>query len=430
MRRALWCVWLAACGSSSIAGDEPDAGAGAGVDAAAVSSVDAPPGQQSCSTVAVGASLGRDRLMIGGAMDDATFAARPFDVRYVYLSGDTPAASGCGDCRACTVGGKSCANSGGGCNWWGCWQYDQEPPGRYAVNFIRGVRARGGIPMITYYVRLTVSGGQETGTELDALNDATRVRRYLADWRFLAARVKEATDDPVILHVEPDLWGYGQSRRGNDPTTIPVALAGADAACAGLPNHFGGLARCMVAIAAAVAPNARVALHVSPWAAQFDAFLDNGPSFDLLGHADRTAAYVNALGATGSPLWVVDMSDRDAGFNGRWWDATDATRPNFANPIAWARRVAQKLGKPFLWWQVPYGHVGHTVACVNGVGAYEDNRLDYVFDHPDRIAAGGALGVAFGAGTGCMTTAESDGGHFLARAATWFGGARVGLMCP
>jgi hypothetical protein len=124
------------------------------------------------------------------------------------------------------------------------------------------------------------------------------------------------------------------------------------------------------------------------------------------------------------------MADRDAGFNGRWWDATDATRPNFANPIAWARRVSQRMGQPYLWWQVPYGHVGHTVACVNGAGAYEDNRVDYIFDHPDRFAAGGALGVAFGAGAGCQTTPETDDGHFAARAAAYFGGARPALSCP
>jgi hypothetical protein len=283
--------------------------------------------------------------------------------------------------------------------------------------------------MITYYLWLTVSGGVESVAELDSLNEAARVRRYLADWRFLAARVAEATADPVILHVEPDLWGYGQGRKGNDPTTIPVALTGADPACAGLPDHFGGLARCMVAIAAAVAPNARVALHVSPWAAQFDAFLDNGPSFDLLGHADRTAAYMNALGAS-TPLWVVDMTDRDAGFNGRWWDTTDATRPNFANPIAWAKRVRDRLGKPFLWWQVPYGHIGNVETCVNGAGAYEDNRLDYIFDHPDRFAAGGALGIAFGAGTGCQTTPETDDGHFAARAASYYAVSRPAPSCP
>jgi hypothetical protein len=58
----------------------------------------------------------------------------------------------------------------------------------------------------------------------------------------------------------------------------------------------------------------------------------------------------------------------------------------------------------------------------NVCGAYEDNRVDYFFDHAEEFAAAGSLGVAFGAGEGCQTTAESDGGHFLGRAAAYFEG--------
>ncbi len=44
-----------------------------------------------------------------------------------------------------------------------------------------------------------------------------------------------------------------------------------------------------------------------------------------------------------------------------------------------------------------------------------------MFDHPERFADGGALGVAFGAGATGMTTPATDGGHFVERATAYFG---------
>jgi hypothetical protein len=398
-------------------------------------SIDGAPGPDAavaaCPASSLGARLGRDRLLLGGTMDDAAFDARPFDLRYVYLAANVPDPGPCGSCTSCTVAGKSCANAAGGCAWWGCWQYDQVPPGQYVVDFIQAAEDRGAIPMFSYYVWYTIAGNVEKGPELAALDDGARMKRYLADWRFLCQTVKRATDGPVILQVEPDLWGFGQNVGGNDPTQVAAKVSAAGiAACAGLPDDMTGFARCMVAIARAEAPGALVALHVSSWGAQFDAFVDNGPGFDLLGHADRTAAWFQALGVT-MDLFTLDMSDRDAGFNDHWFDVTNQTRPNFADATAWAKRVTEKLGLPVLWWQVPYGHLGNVVACnASGEGAYEDNRVDYFFDHPERFAAGGALGIAFGAGTSCQTTPATDGGHFVSRAGDYYAGNRPVLCGP
>ncbi len=206
---------------------------------------------------------------------------------------------------------------------------------------------------------------------------------------------------------------------------MPWSAAGA-AECGGEPDTMGGLARCLAAIARAAAPSVLVGFHASAWAAGFDAFIDNGPDFDLLGHADESAAWLETLGAGQADLVVVEMSDRDAGFNGRFWDATNATRPNFHDAFAWVERVGTDLGLPSLFWQVPYGHMGMPNDCDH----YEDNRVDYVFDHPDELSAAGCVGVAFGAGTGCMTTPASDGGHFVERAGDYFAGGGTALCLP
>jgi hypothetical protein len=123
------------------------------------------------------ASLGRDTVVIGGSMEDATAAKAPFDSRYLYLSGGLfDGSAPCASCASgCTAGGSTCANSGSGCAWWGCWQWDQDPPGQYAVDFVsKGEKAspyahpnEGGIdPADVTYVTFTGATNRATGKDI------------------------------------------------------------------------------------------------------------------------------------------------------------------------------------------------------------------------------------------------------------------------
>ena len=424
---------LAGCGDDD--GAAPDAAVRDGghptdaavtPDAAPTDAGPRPDGGGDCPAADLGTLLGRDRLLIGGSMSDDAFDQAPFDLRYRYLAGAVPAGGPCTDCASgCTVNGQSCDNAHG-CDWWGCWQWDQDPPGRYVADIVDAVRAAGAIPMITYYIWFSVADQVEGAPEIAALTDGSRVADYLADFRFLCQVLAEAPDGPVILHLEPDLWGYGE-QVNTDPTQIQVALSAAgDPACAGLGDHFAGFARCLTAIARQVAPHALVALHASAWGAGHDAYTETDDTFDFADHAQRTAQYLLALGAADTDLVVVEMSDRDAGYNNRWWDPDNLTRPHFHQAIDWVATLGETLGLAPLWWQVPYGHMGLENTC----DRYEDNRVDYVFDHPEELATGGALGVAFGAGASCMTTPDTDDGYFLGRAATWFQSDRPPLCGP
>jgi hypothetical protein len=383
-------------------------------------------GSAACPAGDLGAALGRANLLVGGAMEDADFAAAPFGLRYRYLAGAVPTGGPCASCATgCTVNGADCSNAAG-CEWWGCWQWDQEPPGRYVANNITADEAAGAVPMFTYYVWLAASGYNEGMAEVTALSDGAVAQAYLADWRFFQQTIAASTSGPVIVHLEPDFWGYGEQAAA-DPEAIPAAVAAAGAAeCAAEPDTMGGFARCMVDVARAEAPNALLGFHASAWGAGYDAYLDNGPGFDRTAHADTTAAWLAALGAGAADLLVVEQSDRDAGFNGRWWDATNATLPDFTMALSWTSRVAGDLGLPLLWWQVPYGHVGLEDIC----DRYQDNRVDYFFDHPEEYAAAGALGIAFGAGAGCMTTPATDDGWFVMRASTYLAGPGTPLCGP
>lgn len=380
----------------------------------------------SCPAQDLANRLGITHLAIGGSMSDDRFAEADFDLRYQYLAGNVPTSGPCESCATgCSVDGASCDNANG-CAWWGCWQWDQVPPGQFVLDFIDKVDTAGAVPMIPYYLWYSVAGNIEGDAEIAALQQGALVDAYLADWRFLMETIARRDGVPVIVHIEPDLWGYAQKVNA-DPTQIPVALsAAADPACSGLPDTFAGLGRCMIAIARAEAPNALLGYHASAWAVGMDDFLNTDPNYDVAGDARTTADFLRATGADAVDLIVVEMSDRDAGFNNRWWDETDTALPHFTQAISWVRAVGEALSLPTLWWQVPYGHPGLEDAC----DRYSDNRVDYVFDHPERFSAAGSLGVAFGAGAGCMTTPDSDDGHFISRAQSYFSGTRPTLCAP
>ncbi len=375
-------------------------------------------------------SLGRDTVLIGAAMEDATAAKAPFDGRYLYLSGGLfDGSTPCASCASgCTAGGSSCANSGSGCGWWGCWQYDQDPPGQYVINFV-GVNEQATpaqIPMFTYYEELQASGLSEGTTQVAALDDAAFLTRYLNDWRFVLQKIGTHV---ALLHIEPDFWGYVQ-QLNSDPHAVPAQVTTADPTdCAGYENSAAGLARCMIAMVRSYAPNAKVGLHASAWGTKIDVLGNTDPRLDVVGEAQKMATFLAALGAQDGDFIVTDVSDRDAGYyqsigRNTWWDASNATLPDFHQAFTWMKALAEAMKLPVLVWQIPVGNM----SLDNTTGAWQDNRVDYFFAHMDEVAAAHIAGLFFGAGMGGMTTPETDGGNLLAKTTAYraAGGTKLG----
>ncbi len=358
--------------------------------------------------------VGKDHVLAGASMDDATAASAPFDLRYLYISGGLfDGAAPCASCAAgCTAFGQSCDNANG-CAWWGCWQYDQDPPGAYIRNFVATALGDGQIPMITYYEALQASGAAEGAPEVGAMNDAAFLGRYLADWRFLLQQVGQSV---AFLHIEPDFWGYAE-QMSQDPHSIAAAVAAANPTdCAGEESSIAGLARCMIAMARTYAPNARVGLHGSGWGTNFDVLQNSDPGFDVAGEAQKLGAFLVACGGDQGDFVVVDASDRDAGYyqsigQDSWWDDTDATLPNFAQAFSWSKTLAESVGRPIVWWQLPVGNM----SLPDQNNAWKDNRVDYFFAHTAELAASHGAAMAFGAGDGNQTTPESDGGNLVSK---------------
>ncbi len=381
-------------------------------------------------------SLGKTHLLVGGTMEDATANAAPFDVRYQYISGGV--ADGAGPCASCLTScasnGVSCKNPPNpnptniqGCGWWGCFQYDQDPPGAFVSGFALAAKPRNEIPMFTYYEILQASKAAEGKPEVTAANDGAFMPRYFADYRFFLQQIGESV---ALIHIEPDFWGYAESVN-EDPHLIPAAVASANGAdCAAEENTIAGLGRCFVSMARKYAPKAKISLHASAWGTQMDVTSNTSPTFDVNAEAQKLGAFMMKAGAGTGDFITVDASDRDAGYyqtQGRnsYWDATNATLPNFHQAFAWAKALAESVGLPLVWWQIPLGNMAQN----DTVNHWKDNRVDYFFAHTDELVKAHSVGIFFGAGRGDQTTPESDGGNFLAKSKAFFAGPAP-ASCP
>ncbi|MFY0570934.1 hypothetical protein ACN28E_44860 [Archangium lansingense] len=374
-------------------------------------------------------ALGKSHVLVGGKMSDDIASQAPFDVRYIYIAGGLfDSAEPCGSCLSCTAQARSCANSSGGCAWWGCWQWDQQAPGQYLRNFLRTAALRRQIPMITYYELLHTSGVPDGTAEVLRVADVSLMRRYFNDWRFVLKQIGSTT---ALLHLEPDFWAYAQFLAA-DPRLLPAAVASANPIdCANQENSVAGMGRCLISMARKYAPNAKVGLHASAWATKIDAHLNTNRLLDVTAEARKVADFLRLCGAADGDFIVIEASDRDSQWylvttgTRRWWDSTNYNMPSFNQAFTWSKALSERLGRPNLWWQLPVGNM----SLPGTREKWRDNRLDYFFDHPAQVAASHGLGMVFGSGAEGQTNPSTDNGHFLQRAKAYF--ARGGQpACP
>ena len=399
--------WLFGCGSSGLSGTTQGTGGTGGSGGST-----APQPSSSCLGSELLASLGKKNLMFGFSDVDATATLAPWDLRYLYLAGPIGDAS-------------SCSSANG--SWWGCWQDWSQPPGQYVTGFIGTDATNHQIALFTYYILLQASGASEGAGEVAAANDATFMASYFADWRFLLTTIGS---DTALLHIEPDFWGYAE-QANSDPHLVPAAVASANPTdCSGDENSIAGMGQCMVSMVRKYAPNAKVGLHASAWGSDIDVSLNTDSSLDVPAEAAKVANFLVGCGAANADFVVVEASDRDAGYYqsiGRdtWWDATNASLPDFTQALTWGQAVAETVGKPLLYWQIPVGNMNQD----NTTDHWQDNRVQYFFDHPDQLVAAHAVGVVFGAGATGQTTPSTDGGYLVGRANSYYAAGSL-PACP
>ncbi len=213
----------------------------------------------------------------GGAANLAGMRANngtSWDYRYQYLSAGV--------------------NTGNG---WANWN---SPAGQFATYYMQDSDSHGIMPAFVYYQMLQSngpSGGSEAGNDLAHLNSASTMSAYYADWKLLMQKIG-AFGKPVLVVVEPDLWGFIEqnaiSRGSHSAASVPASVASSGYADAqGYPNTAQGYAWALLHIRDKYAKNAVLALHSSSWGTGIDIASNTSASLNAASIGGTEAQFLN-----------------------------------------------------------------------------------------------------------------------------------------
>ena len=360
-------------------------------------------------------------------------ASAPFAFRYQYLAGGV--------------------NTGQG---WSTWDTGAQFPTYYIQDSARN----GVVPVFSYYQIRPSSPGNGMGEQdgdLANLGNVTTMRAYYADLKLFFQRAGAQSGSTVILHVEPDLWGYIQQRYGDDAAAAPAIVgASGTAELAGLPDNAAGFARAVVKLRDTYAPNVLLGYHLSLWGTNVDPLLQRPTDAEIDALATRSARFFTSLDAA-FDVAFAEFSDRDAartrtqsGGADPWWYPSD-----FARNVRYLAKFSTLTQKRIVMWQIPLGNT--TMRAENNTwNHYQDNKVEWLLDDPGRAnlsayARAGVIAFLFGRGgdgstcacdaagdgvtnpapiggnTRVSLSADDDGGYFRERAAAYYAAGSVVL---
>ncbi|MCC7363017.1 MAG: hypothetical protein IT303_01495 [Dehalococcoidia bacterium] len=338
-------------------------------------------------------------------------------------------------------------NTGSG---WATWNTG----GEFVRYYIEDSVANGIVPVFTYYqIRQSAPGNNQGEVDgvLGNLQNAGTMASYYSDLRLFFQKAAAFPSQLVVLHVEPDLWGFGQQRAsGDNAATVPAVVGSSGLPeLAGLPNNLAGVAQAVVRLRDRYAPNVAIGYGLSTWGTGVDPAASNPSNETIDALARRSAAFYASLGA-GFDVTFAEFADRDAGFyqhvygdGSRWWDAAD-----FARNVRYLSVFSSQTARPIVMWQIPLGNTKMR-AQNNTWGHYQDNRVEWLLDDPGRanlrayadagvdafLFGGGASGTtcacdamgdgvtnpaAINGNTAVSLNADDDGGYFKARAKAYY----------
>jgi hypothetical protein len=362
-----------------------------------------------------------------------------WDYAYQYLSGGVD------------------TNGSGGDTGWETWNSD----GQFPLYYAKGAASAAPhpyIPVFTYYELLQsgppCSGDCPPASEVDLnhLNDPTLMEAYFKNFTELMQRLGPHTytvhgqkntgfGKTAIVHIEPDLSGYVEqavngmshcyghcTHTGNDPAYLRAAVASSgDSDVSRFANTYQGFNLALLHLRDEYAPNVLLAFHVSDWATGIDIGSDTSTTLNVqsLGQeagsfAAQSGAVQQQSGVSAYNLIFNDVLDRDAGYYQTqydldvWWDRYNGTFPDFHRWEAYIKAVSEATEKPVMIWQVPEGNQWFDTednsldsGDQDATGYFQDNRVEYFFQHISELINAGIIGVLFGAGNGGSTVANN-----------------------
>src|SRR5438309_1200572 len=345
-------------------------------------------------------ALPTDRLHFGLASPPGDFSwlqtsGVPWKYRYTYLSAGVNTSSG--------------------------WETWNTPSGAYATFYMNATDSLGAIPVFSYYEMLQSlpsTGSTELDRDYSNLNNTSTMNAYYANFALLMSKAS-AFGKPVVVQVEPDLFGYMEHKAaGGDASTVSASVASSGyAGLSALPNTFQGFSWALLKLRDSIAPNVILAPHASTWASGVDIGQNVDPTFNLAADADKVAAFLNSAGVASNPYGSTfdvvfnDVSDNDAALNARWWDRNDVILPDFQQWLTWMTELHAKTARPLIEWQVPVGNQ-YFDTMNNSTGHTQDNRVEYFLSHGPALTAAGIIAVLVGSGGNggsTYTDAKGDG---------------------
>jgi hypothetical protein len=365
------------------------------------------PGTATAATLGVGLTDGP-----GGAK--ALRRSAPFTYRYQYLAGGV--------------------NTGDG---WPTWN----PNGSFVTMYARESFDAHITPVFTLYtIRQSLPGrddGDEARADLGNLSNVATMRDWYANARLLFKRAGAFKRRRVIVHVEPDLWGYVQQAAAKDDASKVKASVSStgDADLKGLPNNVSGFARAVVRLRNKYAPGVRLGYHLSVWGTKTDIALQNPPDRQVDALGRRAARFYKSLHAR-FDMTFAEFDDRDSGFNqfvlgdggASWWNAADFRRDARFDRV-YSRKTRQRIVK----WQIPLGNTLRP-EMNDTWGHYRDNRVQWLLGgsggrkHLRTYRDAGVIALLFGGGADGTTCAcdadhdgvDDDGGYFKERVRAYY----------
>jgi hypothetical protein len=315
---------------------------------------------------------------------------------------------------------------------WSTWN----PDGAFTANYVRESRRAGVTPVLTYYQLLQSkgannAGGGEADKDLANLKDKALMKAYYDDLALALRRAHEQSKGRlVVLHVEPDLWGYVEQHAGaaGDPAAVEAAVASTgDPRLKGLPDTAAGFAQAVVALRDAIAPEVRLGYHMSTWGTGTDPTLQDPPLQAVDALAARSAKFYNNLHARFDMVFS-DPSDRDDGFddkiNGdggksRW------TAGDYRRDVRWLAGMHRATGLPLVMWQIPLGNT----RLPDTWKRFRDTHVQRLLGPDPRTRRAyrdaGVIAFLFGGGADGTTSERTDGGTFRRLAARYAHDARL-----
>lgn len=322
-----------------------------------------------------------------------------------------------------TNNGNECWDMGYQYITWGWWNWYYE----FVKRFCDDAYRRGYIPVIPLYLFQTAASDFGcSGSEYDkiycAINNQSLMTEFWNRFIQMCQEAKRSLAPKVIFHIEPDMLGYLQQRCINEnktPDQIPAFVNDSK-----YPNNLVGMHQRMIDLVREHCQDkGLIAFHASLWG-NIVSLKDNEEKIlDLERLARNTSDFLLRL-SPDFDLIFMDWSDRDAGYDGIWWDKKNTSVPNFARVLMFTNYLSILTKKKIILWQIPIGNE----QLPNIPNQYADNRLDYIFDYPVDIAKSGIIALLFGAGIPQMTTQFTDGGHLRARALEYCQNGKISLI--